>query len=63
MGRYIHVAGGLVPLNTNTTATGTTDVLGSVFGVFRGSRQLSPFWWGGGPEGSIEPPPPPAPRK
>ena len=36
--------------------------MGSVFGVFWGSHQLSPFWGGVRPEGSIDPPPPPEPK-
>ena len=44
-------------LNTSTTAIGTTDVHGSVFGVLWGSRQLSPFWGGFRPEGFVTPPP------
>ena len=45
-------------LNTSTTAIGTMDVHGSVFGVFWGSRQLSPFWGGSGRR-ALSPPPPP----
>ena len=46
-------------LNTSTTAIGPTDIHESVFCVFWGSRQLSPF--GGGLAGGLCPPPPPPP--
>ena len=60
MGRYIHVAGiNLRPcvLKHKYHAIGTTDVHGSVFGLFWGSCQLSLFFFGAvRPKGSIDPP-------
>ena len=51
-------------LNTSTTAIGTTEVHGSVLGVFLGSPQLSPFWGGSSRRAlSTRPPPPPGKRK
>ena len=41
----------------------TSEAQGSVSVGFWGSCQLSPFWGGVPPEGSIAPPPPPPKRK
>ena len=63
MGRYIHVAeltGGLVSLNTSTTAIGTRDVHGVGFGGILGVPSIEPLL-GGGESGrrALSTPPPP----